>query len=73
MKFVFLENHSVYSLCEGTIFISELVAHAKSKGYRYLSLCDTNGFYGIVNFIQACEEQGLLPVIAARLTLRGTA
>lgn len=68
MKFVFLENHSVYSLCEGTIFISELVAHAKSKGYRYLALCDTNGFYGIVNFIQACEEQGLLPVIATRLT-----
>jgi DNA-directed DNA polymerase III PolC len=65
--FVFLENHSVYSLCEGTIFISELAAHAKSRGYRYLSICDTNGFYGIINFIQACEKQDLKPVICARL------
>ena len=65
--FVFLENHSVYSLCEGTIFISELAAHAKSRGYRYLSICDTNGFYGIINFIQACKQHGLKPVICARL------
>jgi error-prone DNA polymerase len=65
--FVFLENHSVYSLCEGTIFISELAAHAKSRGYRYLSICDTNGFYGIINFIQACEKNALKPVICARL------
>jgi len=66
--FVFLENHSVYSLCEGTIFISELVSNAKSKMHRYLSLCDTNGFYGIVNFLQACEREELKPVICARLT-----
>jgi DNA-directed DNA polymerase III PolC len=69
-EFVFLENHSVYSLCEGTIFISELAAHAKSREERFLSLCDTNGFYGIVNFIQACEREGLLPVIGARLSHR---
>lgn len=69
-EFVFLENHSVYSLCEGTIFISELAAHAKSRGERFLSLCDTNGFYGIVNFIQACEREGLLPVIGSRLRHR---
>ena len=65
--FVFLENHTVYSLCEGTIFISELAAHAKSRGYRYLSICDTNGFYGIINFIQACKKHVLKPVICARL------
>jgi len=66
-KLVFLENHSVYSLCEGTIFISELVSHAKSRGEQYLSLCDTNGFYGIVNFVQACRQEGLKPLICARL------
>ena len=65
--FVFLENHSVYSLCDGTIFIIELAAHANSRGYRYLSICDTNGFYGIINFIQACKKNGLEPVICARL------
>jgi DNA-directed DNA polymerase III PolC len=66
-EFVFLENHSVYSLCEGTIFISELVSFARSRGYRYLSLCDTNGFYGIMNFIRACRREGLRPIISSRL------
>ncbi|MBN2400928.1 MAG: DNA polymerase III subunit alpha [Spirochaetes bacterium] len=66
-NFVFLENHSVYSLCEGTIFVSELVSYAKKNGFRYLSICDTNGFYGIVRFIEACREEGLAPVISSRI------
>ena len=68
--FVFLENHSVYSLCEGTIFISELAAYAKVNGFRYLSICDTNGFYGIVRFVDACREEGLAPVISSRIKSR---
>jgi error-prone DNA polymerase len=66
-EFVFLENHSVYSLCEGTIFISELVSHAKAQGEEYLSICDTNGFYGVVRFLQECKHEGLKPIIGARL------
>jgi DNA-directed DNA polymerase III PolC len=69
-NFVFLENHSVYSLCEGTIFISELAAYAKENGFRYLPICDTNGFYGIVRFIDACRDEGLAPVIASRIKSR---
>jgi DNA-directed DNA polymerase III PolC len=65
--FVFLENHSVYSLCEGTIFISELAAYAKANGFKHLSICDTNGFYGIVRFVEACREHGLAPVISSRI------
>ena len=70
-RFVFLENHSVYSLCEGTIFLSELASSAKSRGCRHLCLCDTNGFYGVVNFVQACEREGLEPVICTRLKSSG--
>ncbi len=66
-KFVLLENHSVYSLCEGTAFMSELAAHAKSRGEEYLSICDTNGFYGLVRFLQECRQEGLRPIICARL------
>ena len=65
--FVWLENHSVYSLMEGTIFISELVSIARKRGYKYLSLTDTNGFYGLVNFIQACREAGINPIIGAKI------
>jgi error-prone DNA polymerase len=65
--FVFLENHSVYSLCEGTIFISELASYAKENNFCYLSICDTNGFYGIVRFIEACRDHGLSPVVSSRI------
>jgi DNA-directed DNA polymerase III PolC len=67
MDFVPLENHSVYSLCEGTAFMSELAAHAKAGGEEYLAVCDTNGFYGVVRFLQECRQEGLKPVVAARL------
>ena len=66
-EFVLLENHSVYSLCEGTAFMSELAAHAKSRGEEYLSICDTNGFYGLVRFLQECRQEGLKPIVCARL------
>ncbi len=64
---VLLENHSVYSLCEGTIFISELVDRARARGEKLLSLCDTNGFYGVVNFVQRCRMEGIHPIIGARI------
>jgi len=64
---VLLENHSVYSLCEGTIFISDLVDHARARGEELLSLCDTNGFYGVVNFVERCREEGVQPIIGARV------
>ena len=59
---VFLENHTVYSLCEGTVHIADLNLYAKTRRFSYLSICDTNGFYGVVNFIQACREAGLRPL-----------
>jgi len=65
--FVFLENHTVYSMCEGTIFISELIQRAKAEGCRYVSICDTNGFYGLVRFINTCYGEGLKPLIGSRL------
>ncbi|MBN2038817.1 MAG: DNA polymerase III subunit alpha [Spirochaetes bacterium] len=65
MNFVFIENHSVYSLCEGTIFISELASYAEKNNFTYLSICDTNGFYGIMHFIDACKEHNLIPVVCA--------
>ncbi len=66
-NFIFLEIHSIYSLCEGTIFIDEIVSHAKANNFKYLSICDTNGFYGIVNYIERCREEGLVPIISSRI------
>ncbi len=66
-RFVWLEVHSVYSLMEGTIFISRLVEIAKERGYRYLALTDTNGFYGVVKFVELCKSAGIQPLIGTKL------
>ncbi len=65
--FVWLENHSIYSLMEGTIFISDLVEIAKKRGFKYLALTDTNGFYGLINFVQACKNAGITPIIGSKI------
>ena len=66
-NFIWLENHSVYSLMEGTIFISELIKIAKKRDDKFLSLTDTNGFYGLINFIKACKQEGIKPIIGSRI------
>jgi len=67
MSFIWLENHSVYSLCSGTISIPELISHAKSNSFSYLTIADTNGFYGLVNFVQECDEADIKTLIGVRL------
>jgi len=66
-RFVFLECHSHYSFCEGTISIPQLIGYAKQKAFPYLALCDTNGFYGLIEFVQACEEASIRPIIGSRI------
>ena len=70
-RFVWLEVHSVYSLMEGTIFLSRLVEIAKERGHRYLALTDTNGFYGLVNLINLCRDTGIQPLVGAKLEKEG--
>ncbi len=69
--FVFIEMHSVYSMCEGTRFPSELAQATKERGLEYISLCDNNGFYGLVRYIQEAKSRGLKPLIASRIEKSG--
>ena len=67
MAFVHLEQHSHYSLCEGTITLEDLTREAVARGDEYLSLCDTNGFYGIVHFARESRAAGLKALHGVRL------
>ena len=58
-----LHVHSNYSLLQGTIILDDLIAAAKKSGSTYVSLTDTNGMYGLIQFAQKALEERIKPVL----------
>ncbi len=67
MNFVHLNVHSHYSRGWGIGTIEELCRSAKEQGMDRLALTDTNGFYGLVYFIQTAKEMGIQPIVGSEL------
>jgi len=65
--FVHLHVHSNYSLCRGANSIDQICIAARERGFTHLALTDTNGFYGLVWFIQTAAEHGLTPIVGVHL------
>jgi len=71
-KFIHLFVRSNYSLLYGTIPIPELVARAAAEGSRALALTDINNLYGVHEFIEACRNAGIRPIIGAEVQHQGS-
>ncbi|MCP4119310.1 MAG: DNA polymerase III subunit alpha [Desulfobacteraceae bacterium] len=63
-----LNVRSHYSLMWGTSPVGELCAKARQLGYQRLALTDTDNLYGMWPFINACQKEGIIPVIGVELT-----
>ena len=61
--FVHLHVHSHYSLLDALPKIDELVKHAKKSGYKSLALTDHGNMYGAIEFYEACQKEGIKPII----------
>ena len=61
--FVHLHVHSHYSLLDALPKIDELVGHAKKNGYKALALTDHGNMYGIIEFYEACQKEGIKPIV----------
>ncbi len=62
-EFVHLHVHSHYSLLDALPKIDELVSHAKKNGYIALALTDHGNMYGTIEFYEACQKEGIKPII----------
>src|SRR3989344_5569121 len=62
-RFVHLHVHSHYSLLDGLGQIPELVARAKELGMDALALTDHGAMYGVIEFYEECQKQGIKPII----------
>jgi DNA-directed DNA polymerase III PolC len=59
---MYLNCHSYFSLCYGTLSIERLVEEASRKGVRAMALTDINNSTGILDFVQECNRAGIKPL-----------
>ncbi len=71
MPFAELAARSHFSFLEGSASPRTLVATAAALGIEALGLCDRNGLYGAVGFMEAARTAGVRAVIGAELDLHG--
>ncbi|PZR81317.1 MAG: error-prone DNA polymerase [Candidatus Aeolococcus gillhamiae] len=69
--FAELAARSNFSFLEGSASPRALVATAAALGIEALGLCDRNGLYGVVGFMEAARSAGIRAVIGAEVDLDG--
>jgi DNA polymerase III subunit alpha len=67
MSFVHLHCHSEFSLLDGAIRPSELVAKAKTFGMPAVAVTDHGNLHAAVSFYQAAEKVGVKPIIGCEV------
>ena len=55
----------------GVSSVKTLCRQAVEAGCEYLALTDTNGFYGLIHFLEAARLYGIRPIIGATLQIQG--
>jgi DNA polymerase III alpha subunit len=73
MSLVPLHLHSHWSLLDGVPSVGEIVEFAQASRLSALALTDTNAMYGTMEFVTACRQAGITPILGAEVTLTGGA
>lgn len=66
-EFVYLHNHSHFSLLEALPKVKGLVKRAKELGMTALALTDNGNMYGAVDFYKACKEAEIKAILGCDL------
>lgn len=61
--YISLHNHSEYSLLDGLTKVKDMAARARDLGMPAIAITDHGNMYGYVKFFNACQEQGIKPII----------
>ena len=62
-SFTHLHTHTEFSMLDGAARIGALVAAAAADGQPALGITDHGNMYGVLDFYQACRDQGITPII----------
>ena len=66
-SFVHLHVHSYYSMMRGVSSVETLCRATAAAGCDHLALTDTNGFYGLIRFLEAARKHRIQPVVGVHL------
>ncbi|MFO7583705.1 MAG: PHP domain-containing protein, partial [Anaerolineales bacterium] len=69
VMYIHLTTHSAYSLLEGLPLPSELAWTAKASGMSALGLTDHRTLTGAIEFVQACKEADIQPILGLEIDL----
>lgn len=65
--FVHLHTHTQYSLLDGCCRIPQLVERAAEFGCPAIAMTDHGVLHGLVEFVRACDRQGIKPIIGCEV------
>ena len=68
--FVHLDVRSFFSLKEGAFSPEAFARRAAELHLPSVALVDRDGLYGTARFVDACEREGVRPILGASLTVR---
>ena len=71
MSFVPLHVHSHWSLLDGVASIPEIVSFAQANQISAIALTDLNALYGAMEFLAACRNAHITPILGAELNVQG--
>nr|WP_258045677.1 DNA polymerase III subunit alpha [Mesorhizobium sp. NBSH29] len=67
--FIHLRVHSAYSLLEGALPLTKVVAHAVHDLAPAIAVTDTNNLFGALEFAQKATKDGVQPIIGCQVDL----
>jgi DNA-directed DNA polymerase III PolC len=67
--YLHLTTHSAYSLLEGLPLPAELAQAAKASGMPTLGLTDYRTLTGAIEFVRACKEVGIQPILGLEIDM----
>ena len=70
-SFVHLDVRSFFSLKEGALSPEDLARRTAQLGMPAVALTDRDGLYGAARFVDACQGNGVRPILGASVTVRG--
>lgn len=68
-RFIHLRTHSAYSLLEGALPLSKIIAFAKTNRAPAIAVTDTNNLFGALEFAQKASKDGIQPIIGCQLNV----
>ncbi len=66
-SFAHLHLHTEFSMLDGAARVGQVVAKAVADGQPAIGITDHGNMYGILEFYQACRDQGIHPVLGCEL------